>query len=94
MALLRIPVGSQSPAPGLSSSGRFQNELLAFHRQESVSSQTTTQLVSSIRPSVFIPEAGTASAGQNTTSKRDSGKKSRKKSDGSVQTSAFLPQGK
>ncbi len=93
LALLRIPVGTTSQAPDLSASGRFQNELLAFHRQESVSSQATTQLVSSVRPSVFIPEAGMA-AGQNTTSKRGSSKKPQKRTGAPVSAATFQPQGK
>ncbi|WP_417461858.1 hypothetical protein [Kordiimonas sp.] len=94
LALLRVPVGSPPSAPDLSASGRFQNELLAFHRQESVSSQPSTQLVSSARPSVFIPDTGAAAAGQSTTSKRGGEKKSPKKNNGSIRTSTFLPQGK
>ncbi|WP_417452196.1 hypothetical protein [Kordiimonas sp.] len=76
LALLKQPNMNAARLPDLSGSGRFQAELLSFQRSETMSGQTTTQLVSGVRPSVFLPDATAAtSSGQSTTQKRDVGKK-------------------
>ena len=89
LALLKnanVPMGR---APDLSGSGRFQSELLSFQRAETMTGQITTQLVSGVRPSVFIPDQGTAAAcTPSTTQKRSD---SRKKSKSGTASHATTP---
>ncbi|WP_262691454.1 hypothetical protein [Kordiimonas aestuarii] len=83
LALLKQPNMNAARLPDFSGSGRFQAELLSFQRAETITGQMNTQLVSTVRPSVFIPDLNASAAcAQGTTQKRSEPKKKDKPGNG------------
>jgi hypothetical protein len=92
MALLKHANITAARPADLSGGGQFQHELLSFQRAGTTVSQASTQLVSTLRPSVFIPELPpTAGCAQGTTPKRGETKKKDKPSSGSGGTRSTAP---
>lgn len=84
MALLKHVNQNTARLPDVPGRGQFQHELLSFQRATTAAPQITTQLASTLRPSVFIPEVqGSAACAQGTTPKRGGDKKKDKSSSGS-----------
>lgn len=75
-ALLKHAQQATARLPDVPGRGQFQHELLSFQRATTAAPQMNTQLVSTLRPSVFIPEVqGAAACTPGTTPKRADGKK-------------------
>ena len=90
MALLKHANMNAARPADMAGGGRFQHELLAFQRAGTTGPQANTQLVSTMRPSVFIPDlqapaACAQGASQGTTQKR-SGSRKKDKSPSSPDT--------
>ncbi|WP_155860110.1 hypothetical protein [Kordiimonas gwangyangensis] len=84
MALLKHANTSTARLPDVPGRGQFQHELLSFQRATTSAPQMNTQLVSSMRPSVFIPEIqGAGACAPTTTPKRGEAKKKDKPTSGS-----------
>ncbi len=87
VALLKHANPVTARLPDVPARGQFQHELLSFQRAATSASQANTHLVSTLRPSVFIPDIqGAAACTHATTPKRAESKKKDRSASGSGTT--------